>query len=194
MGNWGVHYFDLVRWLTGEAAPASVAALGGTFAVDDDRTIPDTAETIFQHASGMLTTFSLHETTGQPLLANGAEVELHGTVGTLYANSRTYKIVPEKGGQFQDPKPRRKPEEGSGSDGDLDQAHARNFLDCVKSRQRPNADIEEGHRSTIFAHLANIALATRSRLDWDAQAERFIGNDEANAMLSYEYREPWKLG
>ena len=74
---------------------------------------------------------------------------------------------------------------------ELDEAHARNFLDCVKSRQQPNCDIEEGHRSTSYALLANIALATKSRLEWDAQAERFTNNDAANELLDYEYRQPW---
>jgi len=67
------------------------------------------------------------------------------------------------------------------------------FLDNVKSRKRPIADIEEGHRSTTFAHLANIALATRKRLQWDARAERFINCDEANSLLRYEYRRPWTM-
>ena len=57
IANWGVHYFDLIRWLTGELAPASVSAHGGRYAVDDDRTIPDTSETIFEHASKDADTF-----------------------------------------------------------------------------------------------------------------------------------------
>jgi hypothetical protein len=73
----------------------------------------------------------------------------------------------------------------------LDKAHARNFLDCVKSRQRPNADIEIGHRSTTFSLLANIALATKARLDWDADSERFTNNERANELLDYTYRAPW---
>jgi predicted dehydrogenase len=197
VGNWGVHYFDLVRWLTGELAPSSVATFGGRYTVDDDRTIPDTTESVFEHASGMLTAFSLFEANGQPVLPDGAEVELRGTIGTAYANVRKAWIVPERGGQFQDPKPRRKTETWPATDirveTDLDTMHARNFLDCVRSRSRPNADVEEGHRSTTFAHLANIALATRSRLDWDPKAERFTNSDAANALLSYEYRKPWSL-
>jgi predicted dehydrogenase len=193
MGNWGVHYFDLIRWLTGELAPSSVSAHGGRFAVDDDRTIPDTTETIFEHASGMLTVFSIHEANGQPLLARNGEVELRGTLGTAYANIRGYEILPESGGAFQDRKPRRKQEVFKATDGDLDQQAARDFLDNVKARRRPAADIEEGHRSTTFAHLANIALATRKRLDWDPQAERFLHCDEANQFLQYEYRKPWSL-
>ena len=91
------------------------------------------------------------------------------------------------------PKPRRKGEVVKATDGDLDRQAARDFLDCVKARRRPAADIEEGHRSTTFAHLANIALATRKRLDWDPQAERFLHCDEANQFLHYEYRKPWSL-
>jgi hypothetical protein len=142
----------------------------------------------------MLTEFCLLEANGQPLLNRGAEVELRGTLGTVYANERGYEIVPERGGQFQDPSPRRKLEQFKAADGNLDEQAARDFLDNVKSRKRPNADIEEGHRSTTFAHLANIALATRKRLDWDPQAERFTNCDDANSLLHYEYRKPWALG
>jgi predicted dehydrogenase len=193
VANWGVHYFDLIRWLTGELAPASVSAHGTRSAVDDDRTIPDTTETIFEHASGMLSVFSIHEANGQPLLGRGAEVELRGTIGTAYSRGDGYEIVPERGGAFQDPKPRRKQEAVKSPDGDLDQQAARDFLDNVKARRRPAADVEEGHRSTTFAHLANIALATRKRLDWDPKAERFLHCDEANQLLHYEYRKPWSL-
>jgi predicted dehydrogenase len=193
IANWGVHYFDVIRWLTGELAPASVSAHGGRFAVEDDRTIPDTMETVFEHVSGMLSVFSLYESSGTPVLPRGAEVELRGTLGTLYANDKGYEIVPERGGQFQDPKPRRKPLAVRSPDGDLDVQAARDFLDNVKSHRRPLADVEEGHRSTTFAHLANIALATRARLEWDADAERVTNCDAANELLSYEYRAPWRL-
>jgi predicted dehydrogenase len=193
MANWGVHYFDVIRWLTGELAPASVSAHGGRFAVNDDRTIPDTTEAIFEHASGMLSLFSIHEANGQPVLGRGAECEFLGTLGSAYVATNRYEIVPERGGAFQDPAPRRKGEVVKSGDGDLDQCAAREFLDCVKSRKRPNADVEEGHRSTTFAHLANIALATRKRLEWDAQTERFTNCDLANSLLHYEYRKPWSL-
>jgi hypothetical protein len=80
-----------------------------------------------------------------------------------------------------------------GSNAALTALHARNFLDCIKSREKPNADIEIGHRSTSFSLLANISLATRSRLEWDADREVITNNEEANKLLHYEYREPWEL-
>jgi predicted dehydrogenase len=192
MANWGAHYLDAMRWITHETAPASISAHGGIYAVNDCRTIPDTAQAIFEHASGMLTIFSTFEANGQPILKAG-EIELRGTLGTAYASMNRIEIVPERGGAFQDPQPRTKPVVLRNGDGfqELDRAHARNFLDCVKSRQRPCCDVEEGHRSTSYALLANIALATKARLDWDPEAERFTNNDAANALLDYEYRQPW---
>jgi hypothetical protein len=70
----------------------------------------------------------------------------------------------------------------------------RNFLDCVKTRGTPLCPLEEGHRSTSFAHLANIALETKSRIEWDPAAERVTNVLAANELLHYEYRQPWSLG
>jgi hypothetical protein len=127
------------------------------------------------------------------MLGRGAELELQGTLGTVYATNKGYEIVAERGGAFQDPRPRRKGEVVKATDGDLDQQAARDFLDNVRSRKRPLADVEEGHRSTTFAHLANIALSVRKRLEWDPAAERFTNCASANELLHYEYRKPWSL-
>ena len=82
--------------------------------------------------------------------------------------------------------------EGKGSDASI--AHARNFLDCMRTREEPNADVEIGHRSTTMSLIANISLAVGQRLEWDADAERFTNSQAANELLHYEYRKPWKLG
>jgi hypothetical protein len=75
----------------------------------------------------------------------------------------------------------------------VDSNHARNFLDCVRSRQRPNCDIETGHRSTTGPLIANIAHKTKSYLEWGGKTERFTNLDAANRLLSYEYRAPYKF-
>jgi len=195
IGNWGVHYFDLIRWVLGEEAPCSASAHGGKFAVDDDRTIPDTMQATFEFASGRLLIFGQYEASGNDPFPKGGEIELRGTQGTLYADDRGYRVAPERGGQFQDETPRMDPLQVSPEDGrrDMTSDHVRNFLDCIKSRERPNCDVEEGHRSTVFAHLGNIALETKSRLEWDPASERITNNEAANAHLHYTYRPPWTL-
>ena len=195
MANWGVHYCDAMRWLLAEQAPVSISAHGGRFAVDDDRTVPDTMEVIFEMPCGTLLIFGQYEASGGPALIEG-EVEFRGSLGNLYAGTSgsAYKIVPSKAGQFQDSKSNIEPLEGKRIDGDLTVQHIRNFLDCVKTRRRTNCDMETGHRSTTFAHLANIALATKSRIEWDPKKERIINNRRANKLLHYTYRKPWKLG
>jgi predicted dehydrogenase len=62
--------------------------------------------------------------------------------------------------------------------------HIRNFLDCVKSRTEPLEPVEVGHRTATICHLGNIAIQLMRKLRWDPDAERFIGDDEANARLA----------
>ncbi len=190
--NWGVHYFDLLRWLVGDEAPTSICAMGGVYAVDDDRTIPDTMTSIFEFPAGRLIQFGQYEASSTAAIPG--EIELRGTLGTIYGSSKGYKVTPERPGQFQEWERPFEPIEVKSSDPDHTQAHMRNFLDCVKSRNRPNADVAIGHVSTTIAHLGNISLWTRSRLEWDAENERITNNDAANEYLHYEYRAPWTLG
>lgn len=76
---------------------------------------------------------------------------------------------------------------------DATSAHVRNFLDCVKSRQQPAAPVEVGHRSASVCHLGNVAIRLGRNVKWDPKAERFPGDDEANAMLLRPMRAPWAL-
>jgi predicted dehydrogenase len=202
IANQGTHFLDAIRWMTGDLAPRRVAALGGRFAVDDDRTIPDTMEAMFESPNGRLTIFGQYEACGNPATAQPGYLELRGTQGTAYVSDAAVSVLPERGGQFQDHRPRMKPTELRVSeDGpsnkvknlSLTAQHARNFLDCLRSRELPHCDVEIGHRSTSYALLANIALATRSQLEWDAQRELVTNHAPANDLLHYEYRRPWKL-
>jgi predicted dehydrogenase len=193
MGNWGVHYMDAIRWLIGEQAPVAITARGGKYVLHDDRDIPDTMEVIFEMPSGSLVLFGIYEAAGGEPLPSG-EIELRGTHGNVYCSERGYRITPSKPGQFQDWKTLTEAVENKlPKEEDPTGNLIRNFLDCVKSRQEPWCPIEEGHRSTSFAHLANIALETQMRLVWDPQKERFTNSEKANQLLHYEYRKPWKL-
>jgi hypothetical protein len=69
-----------------------------------------------------------------------------------------------------------------------------NFLECVRTRQRPISDIEIGHRSTSVCLLANVAYRSRERLVWDLEKQELIeGGQQARELLSYSYRAPWAL-
>ena len=193
MGNWGVHYMDVIRWLIGEQAPAAISAHGRRVIVDDDRTIPDTMESTFEMPGGAIITFGIYEGGGGTPIAGG-EIELVGTKGTLVANEDGWALRPSRAGQFQTWKSLVEPKDVKTPDAeDSTERLIRNFVDCVKSRATPWCPLEEGHRSTSFAHLANIALESTSRLAWDAAAEQARGNAAANALLHYEYRKPWTL-
>ncbi len=195
IANNGIHYLDAIRWITGELAPTSVCAMGGHFIVDDDRTIPDTMEATFQFASGRIAVFGQYEASGGPMIRKG-EVEIRGTQGTACISGTSFEVFPEKGGQFQSPELRMESikEKAAGSNGDLTALHARNFLDCIRSREEPKADVEIGHRSTTLSLLGNISLATGLRLEWDAGAERITNDRAANDLLHYDYRKPWTRG
>jgi len=71
--------------------------------------------------------------------------------------------------------------------------HARNFLDCVKERKPANCPVAVGHRSTSATLLAKIALRCGRYLAWDAKNERIVNDEEANRLLNYTYRSPWRL-
>jgi predicted dehydrogenase len=200
MGNWGVHYMDAIRWLMGETAPSAVTAHGGKFVLDHDADIADTMQVTFEFASKKIISFSIFEASSNVIYPFG-ELEIRGTKGTVYASERGYRIYPTIPGQFQTWKTQIEPEQYDNANKDLDDGSSadstsgliRNFLDCIKSREIPYCSLEEGHRSTSFAHLANIAIKVQQRLQWDAANERFVNSEKANELLSYEYRKPWKI-
>jgi predicted dehydrogenase len=201
--NQGVHSLDAIRWLLNEKAPVSITTLGGNYVIDDDRTIPDTMQTIFEFPSGVIVSFSMLEGSSGRFSPHGV-LELRGTHGTLYpGHANGYKIVPTSHGQFQnwdklmdaeDFEP--EAENGKLADGTYANPTSnlvRNFLDCIKSRETPYASLTEGHLSTNMAHLATISLHVKQTIHWDAEKEVVTNCDKANELLSYEYRAPWKL-
>ena len=202
MGNWGVHYMDVIRWMMGERAPSAVSAVGGKYVLKHDGDIPDTMEVLFEFASGAIVKFSIHEACGGGNIPVG-EIELKGTLGNIGINQNRYQVIPSRPGQFQTWKKLVDSEdyhiESDKKYGDLNISEdstanlIRNFLDCVKTREEPWCPLEEGHRSTSFAHLANMSLKLGSRLEWDADKEMVTNLDKANDLMSYEYRDPWKL-
>ena len=197
MGNDGSHQIDLARMLIDKTYPKSVHCTGGNYAFDDDRETPDTEIATFEF-DDMLVTFEmtqyanymsktpmgLRDTDEFPYWPqNSTRIELYGT--------KQLMIVGRHGGGWQaftnDGKavaqgPGRIPED----------PHIDNFLECMRTRKRPNCDIEEGHLSAVMIHTGNIACRLGGRkLYFDGKTETFIGDDEANALIKRKYREPY---
>ena len=82
-------------------------------------------------------------------------------------------------------------EDRSGDEYDQFKRHARNFLECVKSRRAPISDLESSHRVATACHLANLSLRLGRKLRWDAARESVIGDAEAENLLERPYRAPW---
>jgi predicted dehydrogenase len=207
--NFGTHYLDVIQWALGQDAPKGAFAIGGKFAIEDNREIPDTMEVIWEYEGGILVTMSQFNANASGGNAKGWELEFRGTKGTLLMQEGSgYEILPEKIRTQELPalSPLRRKEDKEQSKatrvameprakkGKAETAdHARNFLDCVKNRQPTNCPVEVGHRSTSATLLAKIALRRGRYLTWDAKNERVANDEEANRLLSYEYRSPWRL-
>lgn len=209
--NFGTHYLDVIQWAIGREAPKAVACLGGKYAVTDNREIPDTCEAVWEY-DGCLVTFSQFNCNASPGNPRGWSMEFRGTEGTLLLadGAAGYEIIPESvrveempalspiarqanAKQGRAVKRVRMPEAKKGA-GESAVAHARSFLDGIKTGSPTTCPVEVGHRSTSATLLARIALMRKKYLTWDAQAEQVTNDPEANKLLTYEYRKPWKLG
>jgi hypothetical protein len=69
--------------------------------------------------------------------------------------------------------------------------HVRNFLDSIRSRERPISDLESAHRVSIACHLANISLRLGRKMHWDAAKETILDDLQAREQLTRPYRAPW---
>ncbi len=184
MTDWGIHLLDILQMAFNENEPATITGLGGKFYLQDNRETPDTLQITYEYPNGMIATYENREGNSQSMFKHGYGLLYHGTEGTLFVDRGGYQLVPEQGSGLQ-------AEEVPSSNKALAD-HWRNFLDCIKTRNRPVSDIEIGHHSTTTAILGNMAYRSKLRLDWDAERETTL-QPEARPLLKREYRQPWKL-
>jgi hypothetical protein len=115
-------------------------------------------------------------------------VAFHGTEATLVVDHTGWQVFSKDGGVALDVRA-----QGENSNGRSNGAHEKNFIDCVKSRSRPNADIEMGRLATTICHLGNISCRLGRDVRFDPNTETFPGDQAANAYLEKEYRKPYEL-
>jgi len=196
--DFGTHRLDTVHQVMGVNAPNIIAASGGRFSLRDAGEIPDVLQVTYEY-SGFVMSYETCLLNGHGVggrtpgmkyyNARSAEdrpngMAFYGTNGTLYADRIGYEIYPE---------PKSPLERKQMNTTDATKLHAANFIDCVRSRRPPNAEVEIGHRSTTVAHLGNIAFKTGKKLRWNADTEEFINDGNASNLLSREARKPWNL-
>ena len=200
LANDGVHQIDLARWLTGQTLPQSVHSMGDTYELRDARETPDTQTVQWKFPT---MTMVLEQTLWTPYMKKvpfeirdrdvlpqwpfgGTHIEIYGT--------RNIMFLARMGGGWQ-------VFDGDGASVAIQHGrfapantqHVANFVDCVRSRNRPAADIEEGHYSTLLAHYGNIAYRVQRRLTIDPATEGFIVDDEANALVKRSYRDGYAV-
>ena len=175
--GWGSHMNDIAQWGNGtdDTGPVAIEAK----AEFPDRGLFD-VHTKFHAEAVYANGVRLIMETGEP-----GGVRFEGDKGWVFVQRGKLKA--------SDPEIlREKPGQGevklsvSGN-------HMKNFLECVRSRKDPIAPVEVGHRSNSVCILTHIAMKLGRKLRWDPKAERFVGDDEANAWLDIAHRAPWTV-
>jgi hypothetical protein len=227
IGNQGVHQLDVARWaMPADATPKSVISLGGRFGYEDQGQTPNTQLTVIDFGDMKLFFEDRGLVTGKTSkVAN----EFYTDEGVV-KDGKFFRKGKQEGEPIED-MPDRDP-------GPVEKLHFRSFIDCMRSRKRDEltAEILQGHRSAMLAHMANTSyrlgqdvpfnketktlagdklflesfesmkqhLVDVAKLDltgstyrlgrqlqFDAQAERYVGDEEANKMLGRAYRAPF---
>ncbi len=155
------HWIDVVHMFMNQDNPFSAVAAGGVYNYKDGRTAPDTISVLMEYPGDWLATFEATLAPGK----QGAAVEMVGTEGRLYIDRSRYEYTPAG----RNPTP-----VVVEAEGDMNVDHVNNFLDCMRSRERPNGDVWIGHRSAQASHLGNIAYLEKRRIKFDADREEIL--------------------
>jgi predicted dehydrogenase len=211
MTNLGAHHLDVVDWVLGLDTLKAVTSVGGRFALTDNGETPDTQDALFA-CDRWTAAFTMRECAGGPRPEYG--LEFFGTKGTLGISRSGFTVRPDPdipsanqvvGVKEGHPAGGPKPVAVIGppklrTDAIVDRSgespaqyleHARNFLDCIRTRKTPVSDLESAHRVATACHLANLSLRLGRSLRWEAKAETIPGDADAVRHLVRPYRAPW---
>ena len=179
VAGWGVHHIDIAQWGNGSDATGPVEIEGqGTFPKSGMCDTPTAWHAEMTYANGVKVIFTDNVESRQGVRFEGTEGWVHVQRGAIDAEP---KSLLQKTFGSNDERLYMSPH------------HQKNFIDCVKSRKETICPAETAHRTTTICHLTYIALLLGRKLKWDPEKELFVGDDEANGMLSRKIRGEWKL-
>lgn len=179
LGNNAIHALDVCRWGLGVDFPRHVTSGGGRYHFHDDQETPDTSIVSFDFGDKVI---AWEGRSCQPRGIEGSSfgISFHGEKGSLVCDGANYKIYDLNNKEI-----------GGGSGSGSDRPHLQNFFDCIRNNRRPNADIEEGHKSTLLCHLGNIAYRVGGAVETDPRTGHVRNNSAAAALWGRKYRAGW---
>jgi predicted dehydrogenase len=181
LGNNGVHALDVARWGMQADYPIRVTSGGGKYRHDDDQETPDTHVVTYDFPGNK--SIMWEGLSWSPYGPGGSQfgTSFHGEEGSMLIVDSGYKIFDPRNKEIA---------ASTGAGGDAD--HVRNFLECIRSGKRPNADIEEAHKSTLLCHLGNISYRVNRVLSTSAEKGQITDDDEAAKLWTRDYRAGWE--
>jgi predicted dehydrogenase len=190
IGDDGIHDLDMAAWGLGvDTLPAEITARGGRMmAYENASDYPDNLHATFEYPDGRLLIYE-----NFPFTPYG----LHGfDNGNVFYGTEGYMVFSRRGAfsVFLGPKSKPGPTEGKELRGQYGyKEHMAEFLNAVRHRTPTSASPETAHRSCALVHLGDIAYVTRGRVKFDPASQRFVDCDEANQLLTKQYRSPYAL-
>jgi predicted dehydrogenase len=186
MTDWGVHLIDPVHQCYGEPMPTSISAMGAKLYVDDNAETPDTMLATFRYPKFLLT-YESRTANPMPMFGQGAATSFHGTEATLVVRRGGCYLLPNEKSQVT-----ALTFEKDRDMNEMNLPHWRNFIECIRTREKPASDIETCVRSSTSCILANLSMRHQTWLDWD-EANWTVRQAQVKPALKAKYRAPWKL-
>ena len=181
VGNNGVHTIDICRWALGVDSPNKFAAIGSKLRFDDDQQTPDTCNIVADFDGGRTLVWEGVSWSPPYKPLSGINIELRGDAGAIFFEDYAYRLFDANRKLVEENK------KGTNSW----QPHVENFIAAVRTGAKPNCNIEEGHKSTMLAHLGNIAYRTGQPLEIDATNGHIKNNPAASKYWASEHRPGW---
>ena len=187
MTDWGVHLIDPLHQCFGDVMPLAISANGSKFYVQDNRDTPDTLLATFRYPN-FLASYESRTCNPMPMFGpHGSGTTIHGTEGTIIVLRRGCWVIPNEKSSLTPSTWEKDP-----AMSEMNVPHWKNFIACIKSREKPISDIETCVRSSTVCLLANLSMRYKSWLDWD-EKNWTVAQDAVKPHLKVQYRSPWKL-